>query len=214
MMLRLTFGEAPCPLEWGPIAEPICDPANAILLSNDWDPLSLLSPNRHLVPDKIILDNNIPFGIGQDLIIEIPVDPRGTVHLYIDDFCGLTVDIDDNATRLERAPLLTLRSAAQEGAEIKPLPCNDITALQKLFAETGLSEIKTILGWLLDFCRMIIALPDNKFHAYSTTILEMLQRGWTSKGELESNIGRWVLLEEFAFHTHPYSNASVGQATG
>jgi hypothetical protein len=36
---------------------------------------------------------------------------------------------------------------------------------------------------------MIIAVPDNKFHAYSKAISEMLQRGWTSKGELESNIG-------------------------
>ncbi len=90
----------------------ICDLANAILLSNDWDPLSLQSPNQHLVPDKIILDDDIPFGIGQDLIVEIPVNPRGTVDLYIDDFCGLTVDIDDNATRLKRAPLLALGSAA------------------------------------------------------------------------------------------------------
>ncbi len=99
------------------------------------------------------------------------------------------MDIDDNATRLERAPLLALGSAAREGAEIEPLPRDDIAALQKLITETGLSEIKTILGWLLDFGRMIIALPDNKFHAYSKAISEMLQRGWTSKGELESNIG-------------------------
>ena len=123
------------------------------------------------------MDDDIPFGIGQDLIVEIPVNPRGTVNLYIDDFCGLTVDIDDNATRLKRAPLLALGSAAQEEAGIEHLPCNDIAALQKLIAETGLSEIKTILGWLLDFRQMIIALPDNKFHAYSKAILEMLQRG-------------------------------------
>jgi hypothetical protein len=112
MMLRLTFGGAPCPSEWGSIAESIYDLANAILLSDDWDPLSLQSPNQHLVPDKIILDNDIPFGIGQDLIVEIPVNPRGTADLYIDDFCGLMVDIDNNATRLKRAPLLALGSAA------------------------------------------------------------------------------------------------------
>ena len=52
------------------------------------------------------MEDNTPFGIGQDLIVEIPVDPRGTVDLYVDDFCGLMVDIDDNATRLERAPFL------------------------------------------------------------------------------------------------------------
>ncbi len=150
------------------------------------------------------MDDDIPFGIGQDLIIEIPVDPRGTVDLYIDDFCGLTVDIDGNKTCLERAPLLALGTAAQEGAEIEPLPCDDIAALQKLITETGLSEIKTILGWLLDFHQMIIALPDNKFHAYSKAISEMLQRGWTSKGELESNIGRWVHLGQIIPTVHHF----------
>ena len=64
------------------------------------------------------MDDDIPFGIGQDLIVEIPVDPGGTVDLNVDDFCGLVVDIDDNATCLERAPFLALGSAAREGAEI------------------------------------------------------------------------------------------------
>ena len=58
------------------------------------------------------MDDDIPFGIGQDLIVEIPVDPGGTVDLYVDDFCSQTVDIDDNATCLERAPFLALGSAA------------------------------------------------------------------------------------------------------
>ena len=114
------------------------------------------------------------------------------------------MDIDDNATRLERAPLLALGSAAREGAGIKPLPRADIAALQKLIAETGLSEIKTILGWLLDFRWMIIALPDNKFHAYSKAILEMLQRGWTSTGKLESNIGQWVQLGQIVPTVHHF----------
>ena len=96
-------------------------------------------PKQHLVTDKIILDDDIPFGIAQDLIVNIPVDPRGTVNLYIDEFCSLVVDIDNNATCLERAPLLALGSVAREGAEIEPLPCNDSAALQKLITETGLS---------------------------------------------------------------------------
>jgi hypothetical protein len=32
MMLQLTFGGAPCPTEWGSIAESICNLANKILL--------------------------------------------------------------------------------------------------------------------------------------------------------------------------------------
>jgi hypothetical protein len=119
------------------------------------------------------LEDDIPFGIGRDLIVDIPVDPRGTVDLYIDNFCGLTVDIDDNALRLKKAPLLAVGSAAREVAEIEPLPRDDIKARQKLIAEAGLTEIKTFLGWLIDFRLMTIALPDNKFHAYSIAISEM-----------------------------------------
>jgi hypothetical protein len=175
LMLRLTFGGAPCPLEWGSITESICDLANAILLNDEWNHVSLQLPAQHLIPNKIILDDDIPFGIGRDLIVDIPVDPRGTVDLYIDDFCGLTVDIDDNALRLERAPLLALVSAAREVATIEPLPRDDIEARNKLVAEAGLTEIKTFLGWLIDFRRMTIALPDNKFKAYSLAISEMLK---------------------------------------
>ena len=51
---------------------------------------------------------------------------------------------------------------------------------------------------------MIIALPDNKFHAYSKAISEMLQRGWTSKGDLESNIGRWVHLGQIIPTVHHF----------
>ena len=140
------------------------------------------------------VEDDIPVKIGRDLIVDIPVNPRGTVDLYINDFCGLTVDIDDNTTRLKRAPLLVLVSAAQEVAEIEPLPRDDIKAQKKLIAEAGLTEIKTFLEWLMDFRRMTIALPDNKFQAYSIAISEMLKQGYTSKGELETNIGRWVHL--------------------
>ena len=112
----------PCPSEWGLIAESICYLANAILLNDKWNPVSLQLPAQHLVPNKIILDDNIPFGIGRDLVVDIPVDPRGTVDLYFDDFCGLIVDIDDDALRLERAPLLALGSIAHEVATIEPLP--------------------------------------------------------------------------------------------
>ena len=64
---------------------------------------------------------------------------------------------------------------------------------------------------------MIIALPDNKFHAYSKAILEMLQRGWTSTGKLESNIGQWVQLGQIVPTVHHFlsrlcfSKATIGE---
>ena len=63
---------------------------------------------------------------------------------------------------------------------------------------------KTFLGWLIDFRLMTIALPDKKFHAYSIAISEMLKWGCTSKGKLETNIGRWVHLGQLIPTIHHF----------
>jgi hypothetical protein len=68
----------PLPLtKFGVISETICDLVNAILLSGDWDPSELFAPNQHLVPESELLEPDIPFAAGAELIVEIPVDPRG-----------------------------------------------------------------------------------------------------------------------------------------
>ncbi len=91
------------------------------------------------------------------MIVDIPVGARGIVDLYIGDFIGLTVDLNntDNATRLERALLLGLTVVSREVSLFEPLPRDDMDARmdarKKLIAETGLSETKIILGWLLNF---------------------------------------------------------------
>jgi hypothetical protein len=159
---------------------------------------------KHLVPDKIVFANDAPFGIRRDLIVDIPFNPRGTVDLYIDDFVGLAVDINDNAVHLEQAPLLAVGSAAQEVSKVKPLPHDDKEAQPKLIAEKGLTKQKSILGWLLDFHLMMVALPDYKFHAYLNAICEMMDQGWTSKGELEKNIKRWVHLRQIIPTIHHF----------
>ncbi len=39
--LQLTFGGAPCPFEGGVISKSICDLANELLVSKEWDPETL-----------------------------------------------------------------------------------------------------------------------------------------------------------------------------
>ena len=76
-------------------------------------------------------------------------------------------------------------------------------ARAKRKAEAGLIETKIILGWLLNFWTLTITLPENKYIAYSTAISEMIECGWTTKAELETNIGRWVhigLILPFIHH--------------
>jgi hypothetical protein len=77
-------------------------------------------------------------------------------------------------------------------------------ARAKLVVETGLSEQKVILGWFLDLRRITIALLQNKFIAYSNAIHEMFHRGWTTHGELESNIGQWIHIGQIIPFVHHF----------
>ena len=122
--LRATFGGTYGPYEWGVISESICDLANAILLNDDWDHNVVMSPDQELVPQRICLDDNIPFGQGKELIVDIPIDPRGMVDVYIDDLIGLTVEIPNskNVARLERATLLALHTIARPVHPDEPIP--------------------------------------------------------------------------------------------
>jgi len=194
--LRLTFGGAPGSYEWGVISESICDLAIAILQHNDWDPSKLHSPSQNLIPERVVLDDSIPFGEGKELIVDIPVDPRGTTDVYIDDTVGLTVDLPEsnNCERLEAAILLAIHTAARPKHPQEPIPREVMEALEKLIAEAGAEETKMILGWFFDFRRLLVSLPDNKFKAWSDAIREMIQTKITTSSILECNIGRLVHL--------------------
>jgi hypothetical protein len=191
MMLRLSFGGMPCPFEWGVISETICDLANEILLSNDWDPSELFAPDQHLVPEHELLKPNVPFAAGAELIVIIPIDPRGTHDVYINDIIGLTVNIpgSNNIARGQAAALLAINAMAQPNHPNKPIPRESMYTREKLKAEAGLSKKKMILGWSFDFRRLLISLPENKFIAWTTTINKLLVEGLSTAKELESTIG-------------------------
>jgi hypothetical protein len=113
--------------------ESVCDLINAILQHIDWDPLTLFNAAAQAhVPPKELLPDNIPFGIGRDLIVEIPINARGTVDVYIDDFIGLTVELDktDNAIRLSNEPLSSGSPQSPEKS-LHLNPCHTMTWMHK-----------------------------------------------------------------------------------
>jgi hypothetical protein len=63
-------------------------------------------------------------------------------------------------------------------------------AWNKLQAEAGLEELKTVLGWLLDTRHLLVKLPKNKFDAWTNLINTVIQRGTTIAKEVESIIGQ------------------------
>ena len=70
--------------------------------------------NGHLVPPPVFLDYHVPFSERKYLIIDVPVDSRGTADVYIENKTYLTVDIKDsnNVQQLEQATLLVVHCAA------------------------------------------------------------------------------------------------------
>jgi hypothetical protein len=138
------------------------------------------------------MDDNVPFGTGKELIVEIKVNPKGTHNIYIDDMIPLTVDIPgtDSLARCAADGLLAIHTTAQPKHLDEPIPREEMEARNKLSPEAGLKEEKIIMGWRINFCCLIISLPDNKFIAWIDSIKEILSRSTSTAKELEMMIGR------------------------
>ena len=190
--LRLTFGGAPCPFEWGIMSETICDLANELLKCDDWEPRTLHASVQADIPPRECFNDDVPFATGRELIVDVDVDPRGYADVYIDDTTALGVDLPgtNNADRLEAAIPLAIEVAARPKDENEPIPREAMVAEDKLTAEGGLAETKVILGWHFNFRTLTKSLPEHKYIAWSGEINSMLDRGRTTKKALESTIGR------------------------
>jgi hypothetical protein len=192
LTLCLTFGGAPYPFKWGVISEIICNLVNELLKCNNWEPLTLHALVQTEIPTQINLDDNVPFAVGRQLIVDIPIGNRGYTGVYINNTTGLTVDLPrtKNADRLEAAIPLAVKVAARPYNVNEPIPCKPMVARDKLKAEGGLAEMKVILGWHFNFQTLTVTLPEHKHIAWSNKIYKMLIDGRTSKKSLESNIGQ------------------------
>ncbi len=116
--------------------------------------------------------------------------------IYIDDLVSLTVEVEgsDNLIQCNRAPLLMFNAYSRPLDDNKPIPSEMMEARNKLESEALLEETKTIIGWLIDFRRLLIILPDNKFTAWTTAIETMIKDGTTTAKTLETNIFQLVHL--------------------
>ena len=96
----------------------------------------------------------------------------------------------NNHERVRANGLLALHAAARPKHCSEPIPRENMAAENKLAAEAGPEEIKMILGWLCDFRRLLVSLPDNKYRAWSGEIRDLLNRGRSTAKELRTNVGR------------------------
>ncbi len=143
------------------------------------------------IPPRTYLGDDVPFGIGRELIVNVPIDPRGYADVYINDMTGLLVDLprSRNANRLEAAIPLAIEVAACPNDPNEPIPREKMVAEDKLTAEGGLSEMKVILEWGFNFRTLTVNLPEHKHIARAREISQMIASCRTTKQQLESTIG-------------------------
>jgi hypothetical protein len=147
MILCLSFGCAPGPFKLSMALEILWDMTIAIMHNTEWNPYKPHGRNQHLVPPLEFLDNLIPFTKDLQLIVDIPVDPRGTTNDYIDDLISKIVDVEgmDNLVRCDRAPLLAIDTFSCTLDQNEPIPCKTMEAMNKLHLEAFLQDTKAIL---------------------------------------------------------------------
>jgi hypothetical protein len=111
-----------------------------LIVSKKWNPLTLHATVQPLIPPKKFLTNNLPLGQARKLIIDVPMDPRRKIDVYIDYTTGLTVDVSgtDNTACMEAAIPLAIEVAAQANDPNEPIPCDPMIAKNKLTLEGGL----------------------------------------------------------------------------
>jgi hypothetical protein len=88
------------------------------------------------IPTQEYLDYDVPFAMGRELIVNVPVDPCGYADIYINDTTGLTIDLPGarNTNRLEAAIPLAIKVATWPNHDNEPIPQEPMLAQEKLKA--------------------------------------------------------------------------------
>jgi hypothetical protein len=122
------------------------------------------------------------------------VSDVGSADIFIDDIFGFGVDLpkSDNIKRIERACLLAMYALARPNHKDEPIPRHPMASEDKFEAEAGATESKMVLGWLLNYRRLLINLPDNKFVAWTKELQLMIDQKKAEAKHLEQNIGRMI----------------------
>jgi hypothetical protein len=100
----------------------------------------------------------------------------------------------DNLIRCNHAPLLGINTVSCPLDPEELIPCKTMEAMNKLESEAPLQEIKTILGWEINFHQLLIRLPNNKFVTWIAAIKKMLEDRMLTVKIIKTNIGHLVHL--------------------
>ena len=187
---RLPFGGSACPTEFCLLTDMICDTINDVLLCDDWDESKVFSEFSDFIPDDEEMDENIPFEEAKPLAVEIELSNKGYFDVYIDDFIGVTVDLNNNKARLKAVPGTVIDAVSHRATGHLGIKRENMIAKDKCEAEGAISERRICLGWMLDTRQLLVQLPKHKGIAWTREVNAIICRKSISHADLISLIGK------------------------
>jgi hypothetical protein len=190
--LRLMFGGSPNPPTWCNFSEIVMDLANEIGQCKQWDPSTLHNPDQAQTPMPVRLETEIPFAPARPMAVSVPLTIEGRVDGFIDDLINVFLGTPENLARAPHVVPLAMYATSQPhaGEDAEPIKRQAILSIPKLIAEGSPAEIQIVLGWTLNTRKLLMALPNDKYQAWSTAINMILSEHTCTKGELETLEGQ------------------------
>ena len=194
LALRLTFGGAPNPPAFTLFSEVVTDLANEISQCDEWDPIAVHSPAQPTVPDPIRLPPSVPMAEALPMAVSIPIGKKTDARVdgFIDDLINVFLDTSENCARQPQVVPLAMHvtSRPHAGDDKEPIPRRTLLSMPKLASEGRPEEVQTVLGWTIDTRRLLVALPHDKFTAWTADIDAMTSAKRCTFETLERLIGR------------------------
>ena len=190
LALRLSFGGAPNPPTWCAFSEMVTDLSNELSLSS-WEPEDFKSPDQPSTPSPKLEPESIEFAEAKGMAVEVPTWPTARSDDFIDDIIRVFLDTERNRRREPHVvPLSVFVTSRPHGGDAEPVPRRSILSGPKLAAEGTPAEVQIVLGWALNTRRLLLALPYDKFVAWSSDLAKVIRDKRATLEDLMTLVGR------------------------
>ena len=132
----------------------------------------------------------IPIAQAEELAVPVEAKDKGSFDVYIDNFIGVTVDLNNNKERLKVAPGTVIHAVSNITDDDLGVKRDNFIARDKCEAEGAIAERRICLGWNLDTRNLRVELPTHKFLAWSGDLDKLIMRKTISHEDLLSLIGK------------------------
>ena len=194
ILSRCPFGVNEGPGKFCIASEITIDLAQEIADDTTWEPEKLRSPHMETIPEiETNFNDGDEFGQAEPLSITME-EKQINIDGFVDDIITITLDIEELTTRAKGAVPLALHTIFRPTSADEPVTRHDVLSLRKMLGEGCLSELKVILGWLVDTRNFLIKLPEDKARTWIKDIDDLIKKKTASipvkEKELESMIGK------------------------